>query len=107
MVGHPLLQAGERIDRPRQREQCDREQVVTDPYRIQRLEESNERLQDEVKALRTQIQVFVNERNQLIGMGSAAKIGLKVIVALGGVGLLDIFAKLLHWLSAPMAIKTQ
>ena len=80
---------------------------MPETWRFEQLERRIGQLEDENRSLRTQIQIFVNERNRLIGMGSAAKIGLKVIVALGGVGLLDIFAKLLHWLSAPMAIKTQ
>lgn len=77
---------------------------MTDNWRLEHLEERNDRLEAEVNRLKTQIQLFVNERNQIIGMGKAARWGIKIIFAFGGYGLFKFLNDMAHWLNAPLGM---
>ena len=41
-------------------------------------------------------------RDQLIGMSSLAKWGIRVLIALGGFGALDAVLRVIQWLNAPI-----
>jgi hypothetical protein len=70
---------------------------VTDAqtWRISQLEKEIDDLKQEVARLNSL-------RDQLIGMGDAARLGIKVLVALGGLGAIDVAARIIHWLNAPL-----
>lgn len=44
-------------------------------------------------------------RNQLLGMSTAARVGFKCIVGLGGYGFLRVLLDVIHWLNAPLAAR--
>lgn len=65
------------------------------PWRVAQLEGRVKELEDDVKALRSL-------RDQLIGMSSLAKWGIRVLIALGGFGALDAVLRVIQWLNAPI-----
>lgn len=77
---------------------------MPESWRIENLERENERLDREVNRLKTQVQVFVDDRNQLIGMSKAARWGVKLIFALGGYGLFKFIHDIGQWLNAPLNV---
>jgi len=81
---------------------------MVESWKIQRLEEDlarykqdNERMKDQLSSLESEIKSFVAERNQLIGMGRLARVGIKAIFALGGYGLFRAIHDVGHWMNTP------
>ena len=64
-------------------------------WRIGKLEEDITHLEKEVREL-------TRLRDQLIGMGSAAKWGYRALLVAGGYGAIDGVKHLIAWLTAPV-----
>jgi hypothetical protein len=64
-------------------------------WRVQQLEKEVEELKDEVRDLRSL-------RDNLIGISTAARWGIKILIALGGYGALNLVSRIIQWLNAPM-----
>lgn len=64
-------------------------------WRVAQLEKRNEELEAEIQKMK-------DERNVLLGVGTAAKWGIKAIVVLAGWGALRFISDILHWLNMPM-----
>jgi len=69
---------------------------------IAQLRETIRDQREEIRKMDERIRALENTRNQMIGMSAAAKWGVRTVVALGGVGSLDLLGKLIHWLNAPI-----
>ena len=62
-------------------------------------------LNDQISRLEARIRALEDARNQMVGMSMAAKWGVRTVVAVGGIGSLDLLGKLGHWITVQFSGK--